>query len=98
MLPRCLQGLWSLRHFSVPRETVECAVLQQVSTIPKLSTQRVTAVSTFKALGLDSLDTVEIVTALEEKLGVALGDAEVKKLSSLKEMTDAFCAKLDHKN
>jgi NADH dehydrogenase (ubiquinone) 1 alpha/beta subcomplex 1 len=36
-----------------------------------------------KDLGLDSLDTVELVMALEEEFGVEIPDAEADKISSV---------------
>ena len=97
MFARSLAKLVSARYFSLTREQVESAVLQQVQRIPKLASVQVTPVSTLKSLGLDSLDTVEVVTALEEKLGVALNDAEVKKLTSMPEITTAFYIRLSEK-
>ena len=38
-----------------------------------------------KDLGLDSLDVVELVMALEEEFGVEIPDAEADKISSVSE-------------
>jgi NADH dehydrogenase (ubiquinone) 1 alpha/beta subcomplex 1 len=47
---------------------------------------QVSASATFdKDLGLDSLDVVELVMALEEEFGVEIPDAEADKISSIQD-------------
>ncbi|CAG9331664.1 unnamed protein product [Blepharisma stoltei] len=46
--------------------------------------------ATFKDIGLDSLDTVEAIVALEDILGVELTDEEALKINSIPQTVDAF--------
>ena len=46
--------------------------------------------ATFKDIGLDSLDSVEAVVALEEILGVELTDEEAFKITSVSEAVSIF--------
>jgi acyl carrier protein len=45
-------------------------------------------------LGVDSLMALEIVVVLEKKYGVKLGEAELKKISTLRAAHDVMLAKL----
>lgn len=83
-----------LRHFALHSEQIQALVLQQAKRLDKCADQSLSIEASFKTLGLDSLDAVELVTALEDQLGVSLPDAEVKKLSSLGDVATAFHRKL----
>ena len=85
---------FALRHFTMHLEAIQTLVLQQAKRLDKCADQPLSPAASFKALGLDSLDAVELVTALEEQLGVSLPDAEVKKLASLGDVAAAFHLKL----
>jgi len=43
----------------------------------------VTADATFEALGLDSLDIVELTLALEDRTGVKLGDEDLEQVRTV---------------
>lgn len=71
-----------------------CCARRTKKTLPtKLSlsslfphTPQVSPTATFdKDLGLDSLDVVELVMALEEEFGVEIPDAEADKISSIQD-------------
>lgn len=53
---------------------------------------QVSPTSSFKELGLDSLDTVEVVMAMEEEFGVEIPDSEADKILSVNEAIDYFAA------
>eukprot|EP01018_Ginkgo_biloba_P011181 Gb_21767 [translate_table: standard] len=58
-------------------------VVSVVKSFPKVDPSKVTpAVHFQKDLGLDSLDTVEIVMALEEEFGLEIPDKEADKIDS----------------
>ena len=58
-----------------------------------ISTDDITPETTFESLGIDSLDTVEMVMDLEEQLGVDLELEE--KLATVGELVDFVESKLD---
>ncbi len=45
-------------------------------------------------LGADSLDTVELVMALEEEFGVEIPDEDAEKIKTVGEATESFKSKL----
>jgi acyl carrier protein len=49
--------------------------------------------STFEALGLDSLDVVELTLVLEEKTGVKLEDEELEDVRTVQDAIDKVAAK-----
>ena len=58
-----------------------------------ISPDDITPETTFESLGIDSLDTVEMVMDLEEQLGVVLELEE--KLATVGELVDFVESKLD---
>ena len=58
-----------------------------------ISPDDITPETTFESLGIDSLDTVEMVMDLEEQLGVGLELEE--KLATVGELVDFVESKLD---
>ena len=58
-----------------------------------LSADEITMETTFESLGVDSLDTVEMVMDLEQELGVDLELEE--KLNTVGELVDFIESKLD---
>ncbi|XP_072975714.1 acyl carrier protein 1, mitochondrial [Typha angustifolia] len=67
----------------ITREEVVDRVLDVVKSFPKVDPSKVTADVHFqKDLGLDSLDNVEIVMALEEEFKLEIPDKEADKLDS----------------
>ena len=58
-----------------------------------LSADEITLETTFESLGVDSLDTVEMVMDLEQELGVDLELEE--KLNTVGELVDFIESKLD---
>jgi acyl carrier protein len=49
--------------------------------------------ATFEALGLDSLDVVELTLVLEERTGVKLEDEELEDVRTLQDAMDKVAAK-----
>ncbi|KAG8380330.1 hypothetical protein BUALT_Bualt06G0004400 [Buddleja alternifolia] len=89
----CAGGLSQLirRHFSyeargsfLEKSEVTDRVLSVVKNFQKLDPSKVSPNAHFqKDLGLDSLDTVEIVMALEEEFGFEIPDNEADKINSI---------------
>ncbi|KAK4717381.1 hypothetical protein R3W88_015719 [Solanum pinnatisectum] len=87
------------RHFSeevrgsfLDKSEVTDRVIDCVKNFPKLDPSKVTPNAHFQNdLGLDSLDTVEIVMALEEEFAFEIPDNEADKISSI-DLAVAFIA------
>jgi NADH dehydrogenase (ubiquinone) 1 alpha/beta subcomplex 1 len=83
---------WCRRMFSdeahathLDRGEVVARVLDVVKTHPKADPTKVTESASFQDVGLDSLDTVELVMSIEEEFAVAIPDAVADKISSCPE-------------
>ncbi|KAF8401141.1 hypothetical protein HHK36_014445 [Tetracentron sinense] len=84
-------------HPSCFRTTISCSIagpetLQTVqSTIAKqlsIEESTVTPQTKFVDLGADSLDTVEIMMALEEKFGVSIGEGGAENIATVQDAAD----------
>ena len=58
----------------------------------ELDPEEITPDSTFEALGIDSLDVVEMIMDLESELGVEL-DLEDQKITTFRELADFIDSK-----
>ena len=69
-----------------------------VKNFNKVDPAKVSPSSSFGAdLGLDSLDTVEVVMAMEEEFAVEIPDAEADKITSVAEAVEYLAANPDAK-
>ena len=65
------------------KDEVTERVLQVVKVFDKVDPSKVSPTATFSGdLGLDSLDTVEVVMSFEEEFGIEVPDAEADKILS----------------
>ncbi|KVI07507.1 acyl carrier protein 2, mitochondrial [Cynara cardunculus var. scolymus] len=84
------------RHFSeevrgsfLDKSEVTDRVVTCVKNFQKVDPSKVTPTAHFQNdLGLDSLDTVEVVMALEEEFGFEIPDTEADKISSINHAVD----------
>ncbi|KAL9320329.1 hypothetical protein ACSQ67_012168 [Phaseolus vulgaris] len=60
--------------------------------------ETVTAESTFQKLGADSLDTVEIVMALEEAFGIAIEEESAQTITTVQQAADLIEDIIDKKS
>ena len=60
----------------------------------ELDPSEITPESTFEALGIDSLDIVEMIMELESELGIEL-DMEDQKISTFGELADFIDSKIN---
>uniref|UniRef100_A0A1J3HWF8 Acyl carrier protein n=1 Tax=Noccaea caerulescens TaxID=107243 RepID=A0A1J3HWF8_NOCCA len=97
--PSCFQSIsfGRFRSSKSLRLQISCAAkpetVQKVSDIVKeqlaLSADTaLTAESKFSALGADSLDTVEIVMALEEKFNISVEESDAQNITTIQEAAD----------
>ena len=59
----------------------------------KLKGQALTKESSFKDLGIDSLDLVDLVFELEEEIGVEFQDDELLKITTVQDLLDLIDTK-----
>ena len=68
------------------KDLVNDRIVAVVKNFSKVDPSKVTKASHFgKDLGLDSLDTVEVVMAIEEEFAIEIPDAEADKILSIEE-------------
>merc|ERR1712010_71992 len=74
-------------------DAVTDRVLETMKTFGKVDASKLTSDAHFKNdLGLDSLDAVEVVMAIEEEFMVEISDADAEKIQPCKEAIDYICA------
>jgi len=84
---------FALRHFSAatflsPEEVAE-RIVQVVKNFDKVDPAKVHASSKFADdLGLDSLDAVEVVMAIEDEFAIEIPDAEADKIASVEDAVE----------
>ncbi|XP_048348437.1 acyl carrier protein, mitochondrial [Sphaerodactylus townsendi] len=88
------------RHFSdlppLTLEGIKDRVLYVLKLYDKIDPEKLTADSHFmKDLGLDSLDQVEIIMAMEDEFGFEIPDVEAEKLMCPQEIVDYIADKKD---
>ncbi|XP_016360336.1 acyl carrier protein, mitochondrial-like [Sinocyclocheilus anshuiensis] len=77
-------------------ETIHDRVLYVLKLYDKINLEKLQATSHFmKDLGLDSLDQVEIIMAMEDEFGFEIPDAEAEKLMTPQEIVQYIADKKD---
>jgi acyl carrier protein len=61
-------------------------VLKVIATSKRIPPEAVTIDSDFKALGIDSMDAVEILFALENEFDITIPDEEARAVRSIRDM------------
>lgn len=67
----------------LPKEEIEARILNMLRGYDKVNQSNLTASSSFKDLGLDSLDTVEVVMAIEEEFSIEIPDQQADEILSV---------------
>lgn len=65
-------------------------ILKVIADSQKLPPEKVTLDSTFEELGIDSLDGVNILFALENEFNINIPDEGVQGIRSIRQMVDAL--------
>jgi NADH dehydrogenase (ubiquinone) 1 alpha/beta subcomplex 1 len=89
--------LQSVRFFSaqtfLDRDEVSDRVLSVIKNFEKVNPEKVNETANFiEDLGLDSLDVVEVVMAMEEEFTIEIPDAESEKLTTPSQVIDYVAA------
>ena len=67
-------------------ETIQDRVLKVIATTQRLPTERVTPDSSFEELGIDSMDSINILFDLESEFDIEIDDEDAKKIRTIPEM------------
>jgi acyl carrier protein len=59
-----------------------------IATSKRIAEDRVTVDSSFEELGIDSMDAVEILFALENEFDIGIPDEEVKTVRNVRQMVE----------
>ncbi len=63
-------------------------VLKAIASSKRIPLETVTIDSDFQQLGIDSMDAVEILFALENEFDIAIPDAEVRSVRNVRQMCE----------
>ncbi|EIE87514.1 hypothetical protein G6F46_000559 [Rhizopus delemar] len=89
-------ALMSRMYASAHGETVESRTLNILKGFDKVNPEKVTPQANFiKDLGLDSLDTVEVVMAIEEEFSVEIPDNDADAIQSVQQAVEYISKRED---
>lgn len=63
-------------------------VLNVIATVKRVPREKVTPESSFDELGIDSMDGVEILFALENEFDITIPDEDAKTIRSIRQMAE----------
>ena len=65
-------------------------VISVIATTQRIPPEKISAESTFEELGLDSLDSVNILFALEEEFEIEIPDEQAREIRGVRGMIDGI--------
>eukprot|EP01025_Chloroclados_australasicus_P018095 TRINITY_DN1937_c0_g1_i2.p2 TRINITY_DN1937_c0_g1~~TRINITY_DN1937_c0_g1_i2.p2 ORF type:complete len:125 (-),score=14.19 TRINITY_DN1937_c0_g1_i2:204-578(-) len=86
-------GSWLARYYAagyLDKNQVTDRVITAVKNFSKVDPNKVTPSAKFSDLGLDSLDTVELVMAMEEEFTIEMPDDDADKILSVDDAVEYF--------
>ena len=69
-------------------EELTTRVLKVIATSKRIPLEQVTVDSEFQQLGIDSMDAVEILFALENEFDISIPDEEVRNVRNVRQMAE----------
>jgi acyl carrier protein len=69
-------------------------VISVIAKTQRIPAEKISPGSTFEELGLDSLDSVNILFALEEEFNVSIPDEAAREIRSVRQIIDGIAALL----
>lgn len=79
-------------------EDVLRRTITQIAELKRIPEDGITADSTFAELGLDSLDAMNLLFALEEEFDVSIPDAEARAIRTVRDASEGVSRLLDAKH
>ena len=65
-------------------------VLNVIASTQRISPEKVTIDSSFQELGIDSMDGINILFALENEFDITIPDEQAKQIKSIREMVEGI--------
>jgi acyl carrier protein len=78
-------------------ETIQARVLRVIATTQRIPLEKVKPDSTFEELGIDSMDSINILFDLESEFDIEIKDEDAKKIQTIREMIDGVTYLVDSK-
>jgi acyl carrier protein len=78
-------------------ETIAERVFRVISKTQRLPLEKVTIDSTFEELGIDSMDSINILFDLESEFEIEISDEQAKQIHNVREMVDGITLLLEQK-
>lgn len=71
-------------------ETIEERVLRVIAKSQRVPQEKVTIDSSFEELGIDSMDSINILFDLESEFDIEIDDEQAKQIHTVREMADGI--------
>jgi acyl carrier protein len=84
-------------HKGPMSETIQTRVLRVIATTQRIPVEKVRPDSTFEELGIDSMDSINILFDLESEFDIEIKDEDAKKIQTIREMIDGVTYLVDSK-
>ncbi len=82
---------------AIMSETIQARVLRVIATTQRIPLEKVKPDSTFEELGIDSMDSINILFDLESEFDIEIKDEDAKKIQTIREMIDGVTYLVDSK-
>ena len=78
-------------------ETIQARVLRVIANTQRIPVEKVKPDSTFEELGIDSMDSINILFDVESEFEVEISDEQAKQIHNVREMVDGITMLLEAK-